>query len=122
MFDERRQRSTGIDKSYPLKPISLGTSANSESRTIKTFNTQKQISTTIKQMNCSTSNINTNNNSDLLQYDDDIQNETFPTGILLLFYLLFSVVFLTKTTIFLKLKLKIFNVHYTFSLPLYTKN
>lgn len=26
MFDERRQRSTGIDKSYPLQPITTKTS------------------------------------------------------------------------------------------------
>lgn len=33
MFDERRQRVTGIDKSYPLQPISTKTSANSAPRT-----------------------------------------------------------------------------------------
>lgn len=37
MFDERRQRVTGIDKSYPLQPISSKISPNNGARQIKTM-------------------------------------------------------------------------------------
>lgn len=35
MFDERRQRVTGIDKSYPLQPISTKNVSNSSGRQAK---------------------------------------------------------------------------------------
>lgn len=35
MFDERRQRVTGIDKSYPLQPISSKVVTNNSGRQIK---------------------------------------------------------------------------------------
>lgn len=35
MFDERRQRVTGIDKSYPLQPISSKIVSNNASRQAK---------------------------------------------------------------------------------------
>lgn len=35
MFDERRQRVTGIDKSYPLQPIPTRTMSNGVSRSVK---------------------------------------------------------------------------------------
>lgn len=35
MFDERRQRVTGIDKSYPLQPISSRTVPNNSGRQAK---------------------------------------------------------------------------------------
>lgn len=39
MFDERRQRVVGIDKSYPLQPISAKETPN---------NTVRQVKTTVK--------------------------------------------------------------------------
>lgn len=35
MFDERRQRVTGIDKSYPLQPIPSKTASNHSGRQVK---------------------------------------------------------------------------------------
>lgn len=35
MFDERRHRVAGIDKSYPLQPISVKTTPNSVGRQVK---------------------------------------------------------------------------------------
>lgn len=35
MFDERRQRVTGIDKSYPLQPISTKTLPSNSGRQLK---------------------------------------------------------------------------------------
>lgn len=58
MFDERRQRSTGIDKSYPLKPIS-GRTTGTTTTASKTTTRKVSTSTTVKQTSTRTSSSET---------------------------------------------------------------